>query len=62
MIRNRIIFVTILWQVLTINIKAMNSDFDLELGTHQRQIDSLTRYVDTLIERIQKVDNLEHPD
>lgn len=40
----------------------MNSDFDLELGTHQRQIDSLPRYVDTLIERIQKVDNLEHPD
>ena len=42
--------------------KAMKSDFDLELGRHQNQIDSLSRSIDTLIERIQKVENLERPD
>lgn len=42
--------------------KAMKLDFDLELGRHQGQIDSLSRSVDTLIERIQKVENLERPE
>ena len=42
--------------------KAMKPDFDLELGRHQNQIDSLSRSIDTLIERIQKVENLERPD
>ena len=42
--------------------KAMKSDFDLELGRHQNQIDSLPRSIETLIERIQKVENLERPD
>ena len=35
--------------------KAMKSDFDLELGRHQNQINPLSRSIDTLIERIQKV-------
>lgn len=32
--------------------KAMKSDFDLELGRHESQIDTLSRSVDSLIERI----------
>ena len=40
----------------------MKSDFDLELGRLQNQIDSLSQSIDTLIERIQKVENLERPD
>ena len=35
--------------------KAMKSDLDLELGRHQNQINPLSRSIDTLIERIQKV-------
>ena len=42
--------------------KAMKSDFDLELGRHQNLIDSLSRSIDSLIERIQKVENLVRPD
>ena len=38
------------------------SDFDLELGRHQNQIDSLSRSIDTLIKRIQKVETLERSD
>lgn len=39
--------------------KAMKSDFDLELGRHESQIDTLSRSVDSLIERIERVENLE---
>ena len=35
--------------------KAMKSDLDLELGRHQNQINPLSRSIDNLIERIQKV-------
>lgn len=35
------------------------SDFDLELGRHESQIDTLSRSVDSLIERIERVENLE---
>lgn len=37
--------------------KAMKSDFDLELGRLESQIDPLSRYVDSLIERIERVEN-----
>lgn len=39
--------------------KAMKSDFDLELSRHESQIDTLSRSVDSLIERIERVENLE---
>ena len=42
--------------------KAMKSDFDLELWRQQNQIDSLSRSIDILIERMQWVENLERPD
>lgn len=37
----------------------MKSDFDLELGRHESQIDTLSRSVYSLIERIERVENLE---
>lgn len=37
--------------------KAMKSDFDLELGRLESQIDPLSRSVDSLIERIERVEN-----
>lgn len=42
--------------------KAVKSDFDLELGKHQSQIDTLSRSVESLIDRIQRVENRERPD
>lgn len=37
--------------------KAVKSDFDLELGKHQSQIDTLSWSVESLIDKIQSVEN-----
>jgi hypothetical protein len=42
--------------------KAVRSDFDLELGKHQSQIDSLSRSVESLIHRVKEVEKVGHSD
>lgn len=37
--------------------KVVKSDFDLELGKHQSQIDTLSWSVESLIDKIQSVEN-----